>query len=57
MGMRNIALLLVVAGAVIYYIENKDNKYLFPSIENNLPGPIGLDVVLMVAGAGMLFFG
>jgi hypothetical protein len=54
--MKHLALFLVVAGVIIYYIENSKGVYLFPSIENNLPGPIGLDVVLMATGAGILFF-
>jgi len=54
--MRNIAWLLLAAGAVIYYTEESRKKVLF-DWENSLPGlDMALGEYLLIAGAGVLFY-
>jgi hypothetical protein len=55
--MRQLAWLLVIAGLGVYLYEAKTNAPILPSIENNLPGNIGLDLLLFAGGIAIFAFG
>jgi hypothetical protein len=49
--------MLIIAGALLYVYEGQTGNYLFPSIENLIPGNTGLDLPLILVGAFMLHKG
>jgi len=53
---KHAAYILIAAGVGIYLYENDVGKLAFPTIEEKLPGPVALDLVLILAGIGLLVY-